>query len=169
MQNPGPHPAEPESALNKLFGWFACLLTCERAGPKGLPQSRHSRLLAATQRMELMFTQKPVYKCSSQLNLKLFKVGNSGCPSVNEWINQLWSIYAMEGVLSRVWLFAILWTVALQAPLLMEFSRQEYWRGLTFPTLGDLSDPGIIPMSFESPALAGELFTTAPSGKLHTM
>ena len=52
MQNPGPHPTESEAALNKLFGWFACLLTCERAGPKGLPQSRHSRLLAATQRME---------------------------------------------------------------------------------------------------------------------
>ena len=64
---------------------------------------------------------------------------------------------------------AIPWTVARQAPLFMEFSRQEDWRGLPFPTLGDLSDPEIKPMSFESPALAGEFFTTAPSGKLHTV
>ena len=36
-----------------------------------------------------------------------------------------------------------LWTIACQAPLSMEFFRQEYWNGLPFPTSGDLSDPGI--------------------------
>ena len=36
-------------------------------------------------------------------------------------------------------------TVARQAPLSMEFSRQEYWSGLSFPSLGDLSHPGIEP------------------------
>ena len=35
------------------------------------------------------------------------------------------------------------WTVAHQAPLSMEFSRQEYWNGLPFPSPGDLPDPGI--------------------------
>ena len=40
-----------------------------------------------------------------------------------------------------------LWTVARQAPLFMEFSRQEYWSGLPFPSPGDLPDPGIEPMS----------------------
>ena len=35
---------------------------------------------------------------------------------------------------SHVQLFATPWTVALQAPLFMEFSRQEYWTGLLFPT-----------------------------------
>jgi len=35
------------------------------------------------------------------------------------------------------------WTVAHQAPLSMGFSRQEYWRGLLFPPLGDLPDPGV--------------------------
>ena len=38
-----------------------------------------------------------------------------------------------------------------QAPLSMEFSRQEYWSGLPFPSPGDLPDPGIKPAS---PALA---------------
>jgi len=35
----------------------------------------------------------------------------------------------------------------------MEFSRQEYWSGLPFPSLGDLPDPGIKPTSLASPAL----------------
>ena len=38
---------------------------------------------------------------------------------------------------------AIPWTVARQAPLSMEFPRQEYWNGLPFPSPGDLPDPGI--------------------------
>ena len=44
----------------------------------------------------------------------------------------------------------------------MEFSRQEYWNGLLFPTPGDLPDPGI---SRASPALAGKFFTIEPPGK----
>ena len=54
------------------------------------------------------------------------------------------------------------WTVARQAPLPMGFSRQEYWSGLPFPSPGDLLDPG---MELESPALAGEFFTTETPGK----
>ena len=49
--------------------------------------------------------------------------------------------------LSRVWLFAIPWTVAHQAPPSMEFSRQEYWSGLPFPSPGDLPNPGMEPRS----------------------
>ena len=46
---------------------------------------------------------------------------------------------------SPVQLFMTPWTVAYQAPLSMEFSRQEYWSGLPFPSPGDLPDPGIEP------------------------
>ena len=53
-------------------------------------------------------------------------------------------------VLSRVWLFATPWTVARQAPLCMEFSRQEYWNGLPFPPPGHLPNPEIKPMSLAS-------------------
>ena len=49
-----------------------------------------------------------------------------------------------------------------QAPPSMEFSRQEYWSGLPFPSPGDLPDPGIKPTS---PALTGGFFTTEPPGK----
>ena len=67
--------------------------------------------------------------------------------------------------LSRVQLFATPWTVACQAPLSMEFSRQECWRRLPFPTPGDLHNAGTEPTSLVSPALAGGIFTTAPPGK----
>ena len=46
-------------------------------------------------------------------------------------------------VFSSTRLFATPWTVALQGLLSTEFSRQEYWSGLPFPTLGALSDPEI--------------------------
>ena len=58
--------------------------------------------------------------------------------------------------LRHVRLFAAAWTIAYQAPLSVEFSRQEYWSGLLFPTPGDLSDPGIKPSSLVSPPLAGD-------------
>ena len=55
--------------------------------------------------------------------------------------------------------FAAPWTIAHQAPLSLEFSRQEYWSGLPFPPPGHLPDPGIEPASLASPSLAGGLFT----------
>ena len=61
----------------------------------------------------------------------------------------LWSNCALVDVqsFSRVWLCATPWTVAHQAPLSMGLSRQEDWRGLPFPSLGDRPDPGVKPAS----------------------
>ena len=70
-------------------------------------------------------------------------------------------------MLSHVQLFTTTWTVASQAPLFMEFSRQEYWSGLPFPPPGDLPDPGIEPTSLASPALADGLFTTSATWEAH--
>ena len=67
-------------------------------------------------------------------------------------------------MISHVQLFATPWMVACQAPLFMEFPRQEYWGGLLFPPPGDLPDPGIEPMSPVPPALAGGFFTAEPPG-----
>ena len=55
------------------------------------------------------------------------------------------------------------WTVAGQAPLSMESSRQEYWGGLTFPSPWDLPDPGIEP---GSPELQVDSLPSEPPGKL---
>ena len=54
------------------------------------------------------------------------------------------------------------WTVALQTPLSMKISKQEYWSGLPFPTPGDLPNPRIETMSL---ALASRFLTTVPSGR----
>ena len=67
---------------------------------------------------------------------------------------------------SCVHFFATPWTVACQASLSMEFSRQEYWSRLPFLTSEDLPNPGIEPMSLEPSAVAGRFFTTEPPGKL---
>ena len=68
-------------------------------------------------------------------------------------------------MLNHVQLSATPWTVAHQAPLSMGFPRQEYWSGLLFPSPGDLPNPGMEPLSFVSPALAGEFITAEPPGK----
>jgi len=65
--------------------------------------------------------------------------------------------------LSHVQPFATPWSVAYQDPLSMEFSRQEYWSGLPFPSPGDLPDPGIEPVS---PALQADALPSEPPGKL---
>ena len=60
------------------------------------------------------------------------------------------------------------WTVALQAPLSMGFSKQGHWIGLLFPSPGDLPDPGIRPASpvFQVGLLyCGRHFPTEPPGK----
>ena len=65
-------------------------------------------------------------------------------------------------LLSRVQLFATPWTIAYQAPPPMEFSRQEYWNGLPFPSPEDLPDPRIEP---ESPTLQADALPSEPPGK----
>ena len=49
-----------------------------------------------------------------------------------------------------------------QASLSLGFSRQEYWSGLLFPTLGDFHNPKVQPVS---PVLAGRFFTSLPPVK----
>ena len=65
-------------------------------------------------------------------------------------------------LLGLVLLFVIPWPVAYEAPLSMEFSSQEYWSGLPFPSLGDLWDPGIEP---KTPSLQADALLPEPPGK----
>jgi len=71
------------------------------------------------------------------------------------------SLWESENVscFSHVGLSAAPWTSACQAPLSIEFSRQEYWSGLPFPSPGDLPDPGIKP---GSPALQADSLQSEP-------
>ena len=65
-------------------------------------------------------------------------------------------------LLSPVQLFATPWTVAYQVPPSMGFSRQEYWSGLPFPSVGDLPDSGVEP---GPAALQADSFPSEPPGK----
>ena len=100
-----------------------------------------------------------------------------GLPSMGSHSRHNWSdLAAAAGTilklklksLSRVWFFAIPWTVAYQTPQSMEFSRQEYWSGLPFPSPRDLPNPGIEP---RVSITAGRRFTVwatreAPGGTI---
>ena len=64
--------------------------------------------------------------------------------------------------ISCVRFFVTPWTVARQVPLSMEFSRQEYWSGLAFPSQGDLPHPGI---ELRSSAFQADSLPSEPPGK----
>ena len=64
--------------------------------------------------------------------------------------------------LSRIPLFATLWTIVSQAPLSMGLSRQEYWSGLPCPSPGNLPNPGVEP---KSSALQADFLPPEPPGK----
>ena len=59
------------------------------------------------------------------------------------------------------------WTGAHQAPVSMEFSKQEYLSGLTFPTSGDLPNPRIKPMSLALPALQADYLPLGHQGSFN--
>ena len=67
-------------------------------------------------------------------------------------------VYSLSPILT----LATSWTAAHQAPLSLEFSRQEYWSGLPFLPPGDLPDSGIKPTS---PALQADSLPIEPPGK----
>ena len=102
-----------------------------------------------------------------------------GPPALGVWSLSHWTTsevprfsfkYMFGGqLLSHVRLFVTPQTVAFQAPLSMEFSRQENWSGLPFPTPEYLPDPGMEPTSLGYPALAGRFFTisTAWEAQIH--
>ena len=71
----------------------------------------------------------------------------------------------VKSLLSHVWVFATLWTVAHQAPLSIGISRQEYWRGWPCPPPGDLLDPEIKPRSPVAPASQVDSLPQVPPGQ----
>ena len=129
------------------------------------------------------FTSTPKQTDKGCILLKLPSNGGGNWTHVSEEVKldgagagQFWGpsspicVFRCACVLSRfshVQLFATLWTAARQAPLSLEFSRQEYWHGLLCPLPGDLPDPGIEPKSLRSPALAGRFFTTSVTWEAH--
>ena len=76
---------------------------------------------------------------------------------------QSWIDVSEVKLFNRVLYFEIPWTMAYQAPMSMEFSRQEYWSGLPFPSPGDLPDLGSNPGS----CITGRCFTPWATREAH--
>ena len=112
--------------------------------------------------------------CTSWFIAALFIISRtwkySKCLMTDEWIKKIWYAYTVE--------YSVL-CCSQSCPTLcdpidcslpgfslsMEFSRQEYWSWLPFPTSGDIPNPETKPKSPVSPALAGGCFTTVPHRK----
>ena len=92
--------------------------------------------------------------CTETTLLKEIKEGQ------NKWKDspRSWVCTCVLNCFSHVRFFVTLCTIAHQASMSIEFSRQEYWSGLLCPPPGDLPNPGIKPASFKSLALASEFF-----------
>ena len=104
--------------------------------------------------------EKAFEKIQHQFMIKtLQKMGIEGT-----YINIVKALYDKVKVrpLSRVWLFAIPWTVDYQVSPSMGFSRQEYWSRLLFHSPGDLPNPGIEPKSL---ALKADTLPSEPPEK----
>ena len=77
-----------------------------------------------------------------------------------------WSFFAcMLSHFSHIQFFVTLWAVALQAPLSLGFSRQEYWSGLPFPSPGDLPNQGSNPDLLHLLHWQASSLPVAPPGK----
>ena len=74
-------------------------------------------------------------------------------------------VYVCVCMLSCDWLFVILWFVAHQTPLSMEFSTQEYWSGLPCSTSRGSFQPREWTCTSCCSSIAGRFFTTEPPGK----
>ena len=94
-------------------------------------------LRAQSLRWHTLLQVVPAYACGARLCMC------SGHLICLTWVLPLLFLGMCAQSLSRVWLLVTPWTVALQAPLSMEFSRQEGWSGLPFPPPGDLRTQGM--------------------------
>ena len=134
------------------------------------PGQLHSRVEALIQRRmwvagtQMRWVQSVSAACPQGMRIKFIFLLSA--PITNYWVSVSkerdswkWNMERQEGWSAKLcmcsdtqcfWLFETPRTVAHQAPLSMEFSWQECWSGLPFPTPGDLPDPGIKPTSVES-------------------
>ena len=101
-----------------------------------------------------IFTRKHYYSITSHIICRICL------------FNLRYTYYEVKWRQSLCQLFATPWTVAYKAPLSMEFSRQEYWSGLPFPSPGDPPDPGVKPrFKPRSPALQADALPSEPPGE----
>ena len=111
-----------------------------------------------------MVTKNLIFFLLPKFQDRTFHVGLSYNSKINSHTHKIKPIGSIGKIGSLSVMFDLCnpWTVAHQAPLSTEFSRQEYWSGLPFPSPGDLPDPGIKP---GSPALQADSLPSEPPRK----
>ena len=85
---------------------------------------------------------------------------------VQHWIYPMSLVCVCAQLLSRVWLLTTTWAVACQAPLSIEFFRQEYWSRLLFPPSVNLSTQELNPHLLCLLPWQADAFTTAPPNQI---
>ena len=113
----------------------------------------------------LIFQFSSVQFCRSVVSdfyLQLHKMNREGLGSAQRIFGTTLLTCEPVKLFSCVWLFAGYSSVAYQASPSKEFSRQEYWSGLPFPSPRDLPDPGI---KASSPTLQADTLPSEPPGK----
>ena len=106
--------------------------------------------------------KKSEHLCTVSWNVNQYSYKEEQYGGASKTRKQNCHIFQQSHFCLYVQLFAILWTVARQAPLSMAFSRQEYWSGLPLLSPGDLPDPVIKP---RSPTLQTDSSPSEPPGK----
>ena len=158
------------------FPWATCLpypSSTDLHGPKS-PAICHSRPLSGPHRA-VLWTLKWLYHRSvfhwispGMPVLPSVPASQASEKGITWWKNKKafrWRPTCVCACFSHGRCFAIPWTVARQASLSMEFSRQEYWSGLPCPPPRDLLNPEIEPVSLVSPTLPAGSWPLAPPWK----
>ena len=118
---------------------------------------------AVTNTIHLQRHNKPMYHRKHRRiethHLKTHVAPEMWLSSTSKYLLKLYEVKWKCQSLSCVPLFVTPWTIAHQALLSMELSRQEYWSRLPFPSPGDLPNPGT---EFRSPALQGDSLPFEP-------
>ena len=141
-----------------------CFLTCRQISQEADQVVWYSHLFQGTLKCLLQHhsSKASILQCSAfftvQLSHPCMTTGKTIALTRRTFVSKVQTNVS----LSRVPLFATPWTVAYQAPLSMEFSRQEYWSGLPFPSPGNLPHPGI---EVGSPTLQADALPSNPPGK----
>ena len=103
----------------------------------------------------------PFYLCLKYIGIQFLNnslnfcrlCSDISCPFFHSFFFSYHCERKVKVLIAQSWLSATPWSVARQAPLAMEFCRQEYWSGLPFLSPGDLPDPGISPIQGSNPGI----------------
>ena len=137
-----------------VFGWLCNCVDCSLTG-----SSLHGIFQAGILEWVAISFSRGSSQCRGWTQVSCITCIAGGFFTSSHWEDCI-CICTCTYLLSHVQLFATPWTVAYQAPLSTGFSRQEYWNGLLFLSLGDLPNPAIEP---GSPALqVGSFRSEAP-------